>query len=229
MDQREEQLHLKQYVKHHPENQMAWYLLGKEYMRLGKDAKANYCFIQAGEVYEAFEKRQHPIVQKQQEAIELWMQGRKRKALLRRSAALLVLLLGLTVLAPSNEVMIEVAESPDRVPSSRPVITYTTTEPGLTVAFVKHANPESMSDVLGTLLYGSGAKQAEMLAVSLEEDQGYRLWTGKRKVLLSAKRSVNRMRRTPIRYTCGYPNESGKDQQQGNANYDNCKYRSEQD
>jgi lipoprotein-anchoring transpeptidase ErfK/SrfK len=48
---------LKQFVQRHPNQQMAWYLLGREYAAQGKMAKARYCFARAGEVYEAFENR----------------------------------------------------------------------------------------------------------------------------------------------------------------------------
>src|SRR5690606_35900663 len=49
--------YLKQYVKQRPDNQMAWYLLGKQYEAENKLGKAKYCFLQSGEVYEAFEKK----------------------------------------------------------------------------------------------------------------------------------------------------------------------------
>ncbi len=48
--------YLKDYVNQHPDNKMAWYLLGKEYLRRGEQGKANYCFEQSGEIYGAFEK-----------------------------------------------------------------------------------------------------------------------------------------------------------------------------
>ncbi|WP_379138981.1 L,D-transpeptidase [Paenibacillus sp. sgz500958] len=52
--------YLKQYVQKHPENKMAWYLLGKEYHKNGQEGKANYCFNEAGGVYEAFEHSKVP-------------------------------------------------------------------------------------------------------------------------------------------------------------------------
>jgi len=52
--------YLKNYVKVHPNNKMAWYLLGREYAARGETGKANYCFAQAGEVYEAFEAVKAP-------------------------------------------------------------------------------------------------------------------------------------------------------------------------
>ncbi|MBP1989238.1 L,D-transpeptidase family protein [Paenibacillus eucommiae] len=54
----EDPLYLKNYVKEHPEHKMGWYLLGREYAAKGKEAKANYCFAKAGEIYEAFERQQ---------------------------------------------------------------------------------------------------------------------------------------------------------------------------
>lgn len=53
----DDMMYLKSYVKDHPDNKMGWYLLGKEYAARGKEGKAKYCFAQAGEVYEAFEKK----------------------------------------------------------------------------------------------------------------------------------------------------------------------------
>lgn len=52
----EDPQYLKDYIKEHPSNKMAWYLLGREYAAKGQQGKANYCFKQAGEVYVAFEK-----------------------------------------------------------------------------------------------------------------------------------------------------------------------------
>ncbi|MEG6590873.1 L,D-transpeptidase, partial [Paenibacillus barengoltzii] len=40
---------------------MAWYLLGKEYEASGQAGKARYCYIQAGNVYEAFESSKIPL------------------------------------------------------------------------------------------------------------------------------------------------------------------------
>lgn len=51
----EDPQYLKNYIKEHPTNKMAWYLLGRQYAAKGEEGKANYCFAQAGEVYRAFE------------------------------------------------------------------------------------------------------------------------------------------------------------------------------
>ncbi|MBB6729402.1 L,D-transpeptidase [Cohnella zeiphila] len=55
-------LPMKDYLLKHENNQMAWYLLGKQYAARGEHGKANYCFAQAGPVYEAFESRTSPVL-----------------------------------------------------------------------------------------------------------------------------------------------------------------------
>ncbi|WP_127532480.1 L,D-transpeptidase family protein [Paenibacillus kobensis] len=98
--------HLKQYVKRHPDNQMGWYLLGKYYEEQGKLAKANYCFIQAGDIFEAFEQRRDPLSEAQEQvraqaehAMEWLRHARKRRLLFRWGAIAAVLLL-LSLLLP---------------------------------------------------------------------------------------------------------------------------------
>jgi hypothetical protein len=58
----EDALPFKDYLLKHEDSRMAWYLLGKQYAARGETAKANYCFHQAGEIYEAFESRPAPEV-----------------------------------------------------------------------------------------------------------------------------------------------------------------------
>jgi len=180
LKQREEQTHLKHYVKQHPDNKMAWYLLGKEYTRLGKTAKANYCYLQAGDIYEAFEDKRHPLVRQQQEAIELWLRQHKRRKIVRRAVATLVVLLGLTALAPAQE-------APETTQAD--VAATEQAEADWAVAFVREGERESMSALLAGLLYGSGRPHSRAVAVVLEQRDDYRLWQGKRRILMSAERS----------------------------------------
>ncbi|WP_238996685.1 L,D-transpeptidase [Paenibacillus pinistramenti] len=88
--------YLKEYVRMHPDNRMAWYLLGKEYEQSGQEGKANYCYIQAGNVYEAFESSKTPDEVWKEYAAEL-LAASKRKAASRtrwrRALAALMLLL----------------------------------------------------------------------------------------------------------------------------------------
>jgi lipoprotein-anchoring transpeptidase ErfK/SrfK len=90
---REDPLYLKKYVKEHPENKMAWYLLGREYEAQGKQGKALYCYSQAGEIYEAFENQRVELPAEELKPLEQWRAEQKRRA--RRSR----LRLWMTVLA----------------------------------------------------------------------------------------------------------------------------------
>lgn len=60
----EDSLYLKKYVKDHPDHKMAWYLLGREYTEKCKEAKAAYCYAQAGEIYEVFERQKISVEKK---------------------------------------------------------------------------------------------------------------------------------------------------------------------
>ncbi|MBW5445107.1 L,D-transpeptidase family protein [Cohnella sp. CFH 77786] len=57
----EDALPFKDYLIKHEDSRMAWYLLGKQYESKGQEAKARYCFGQAGEIYEAFENKTAPV------------------------------------------------------------------------------------------------------------------------------------------------------------------------
>lgn len=88
--------YLKGYVKNHPENKMAWYLLGKEYESAGQEAKAQYCYIQAGSVYEAFEATKVPAdlwQEYQDKLVEESKRKEKKKGLIRKIGIVLVFLL----------------------------------------------------------------------------------------------------------------------------------------
>ncbi|MDN8589872.1 L,D-transpeptidase [Paenibacillus sp. 11B] len=96
--------HLRTYVKKHPDNKMAWYLLGKEYLGEGQEAKANYCFQQAGEVYEAFERSKAPAdiwVDYQEKLVEVAEQ-KEKKHRVRKMWLTLLMLLVLAGLPPAD-------------------------------------------------------------------------------------------------------------------------------
>ncbi|MFC9707766.1 L,D-transpeptidase family protein [Paenibacillus sp. NPDC056933] len=96
--------HLRTYVKKHPDNKMAWYLLGKEYLGEGQEAKANYCFQQAGEVYEAFERSKAPAdiwVDYQEKLVEMAEQ-KEKKHRVRKMWLTLLMLLVLAGLPPAD-------------------------------------------------------------------------------------------------------------------------------
>lgn len=105
--------HLKAYVQMHPDNKMAWYLLGKEYYKNNQFGKANYCYNQAGEVYEAFERSKVPAEMLQQYEEGLLESARERQtARLRKRRVLLALMLLLLMLIPA-------AVAPGLLPDSK--------------------------------------------------------------------------------------------------------------
>lgn len=97
--------YLKHYVREHPTNKMAWYLLGREYDAQGKRGKALYCYTQAGEIYEAFENQTIAVSPESQQSLQQWESQRKQKKLqqrLRWAALSLLMLLGV-LLAPEMD------------------------------------------------------------------------------------------------------------------------------
>ncbi|MEK3909705.1 L,D-transpeptidase [Paenibacillus sp. FSL H7-0331] len=87
----DDQMLLKKYVREHPTNKMAWYLLGREYDGQGKRGKALYCYGQAGEIYEAFENQTITVSLESQEALEqLDRRGKRRRWLSRARLAVLL-------------------------------------------------------------------------------------------------------------------------------------------
>lgn len=97
-------LYLKRYVETHPDNKMAWYLLGKEYEQAGEQGKANYCYNKAEGVYEAFELSQVPSdiwKNYEQRLLEMERDKDRRRKRTRRLLAALVLLL-LVFLPPAQ-------------------------------------------------------------------------------------------------------------------------------
>ena len=102
---RDEELdYLKGYVRNHPGNRMAWFLLGKAYTGKGMDAKANYCYIKSGSIYEAYENSIHPLMLEDKsphEILESWNRKRnRRQAAVRLVLSAVVGLLLLLLLAP---------------------------------------------------------------------------------------------------------------------------------
>ncbi|ULL19694.1 L,D-transpeptidase [Paenibacillus sp. H1-7] len=95
-------LYLKKYVREHPANKMAWYLLGREYEAQGKKGKALYCYTQAGEIYEAFENQTIQVSPESEQSLRQWeRQGKRNQRRQRgRLAAIGLLLLAGVLYAP---------------------------------------------------------------------------------------------------------------------------------
>jgi len=183
--------YLKQYVQQHSDNQMAWYLLGKQYMIEGKEAKANYCFLQAGSIYEAYERKRHPLAQEPQHIIAVWNRKRRMRSLLRRSAVLAVLLVATMLANPWTQMSLKRAEIENEV--SRPasgVIPVAKAESGTKVVFVKPAEALSLGPALSLLLGGVGGGNSKMdkgLIVELEHREGWRHWSGSTRLLMAVQ------------------------------------------
>ncbi|UUZ93907.1 hypothetical protein LJK87_04305 [Paenibacillus sp. P25] len=102
---RQDPSYLKKYVRQHPDNKMAWYLLGREYEASGKRGKALYCYAQAGEIYEAYENQTVQLPPEALEPIERWRKASRRKKRLAVLRALVLTALPLpraVVYAPSR-------------------------------------------------------------------------------------------------------------------------------
>lgn len=107
--------YLKEYVQLHPENKMGWYLLGKEYENNGEQGKANYCFNQSSEVYEAFEHSKVPDDLAEEYRTRLFQLSHDRKRRSRRIRAILTCVVMIfLIFIPS----IEAPSSSDSVLSS---------------------------------------------------------------------------------------------------------------
>ncbi|XEC96503.1 L,D-transpeptidase [Paenibacillus tarimensis] len=186
MEQREETVHLKQYVKQHPDNKMAWYLLGKEYAMQGKEAKANYCFLQSGEVYEAFERKQHPIVQRRLEAIEQWASARQRKKVVRRAVMTGILMIGMVAAAPGDQADWKSEMTQQSVPVVKPEDTDAGT--GITIVFINGTDLSALGELAARMVDAVGWNQESLVAVRMEQEEPFRHWTAPMTILLSAKR-----------------------------------------
>jgi hypothetical protein len=181
METPEDIFYLKQFVKQHPDNQMGWYLLGKQYLLAGKEAKANYCFLQAGDVYDAFEDESHPLSEKQLLQLKVWQQQRRKRRLLQRTAMLALLLMLLAVLLPANGSINPPAAAPPVSPAVQ------TLKPELGVVLVRPKELNPIGKAWQSLLNASSELAPLMLTVKLEEEAGWRKWTGSRRLLMAAE------------------------------------------
>lgn len=174
---------LKKYVQSHPDNRMGWYLLGKEYAATGQQGKANYCFNQAGDVYEAFEHTQIPAkwlleaAERERQHIE---QQRKRAARRKWSAVLfMLLLLSCIVGAPG-------AELPD-LQELQPAISVvkpesTSIQPIVYLIGDKDgANGALEKTVTAHMIQGSSSQKA--IVVELEQRGLWLLWSQAPRIL----------------------------------------------
>ncbi|QYR23451.1 L,D-transpeptidase [Paenibacillus sp. sptzw28] len=192
MEQRDDMSYLKRYVQNHPNNRMAWYLLGKQYMLEGKEAKANYCFLQAGSIYEAYERKRHPLASEPQQMIAQWNRKRRLKMLAVRSAAAMMLLLAAVLADPfaghqdggyinENEASI--------ISSGKEASGNAEAAQLVRVVFVEPSESSAVGTAIGDLMDAGGGKAPRLgLAAMLQQEDSWRKWTGDTRMILSMRR-----------------------------------------
>ncbi|GKU79771.1 L,D-transpeptidase [Paenibacillus sp. L3-i20] len=183
MDQPEDILYLKQFVKQHPNNKMGWYLLGKHYLQAGKEAKANYCFIQAGDIYEAFEQESHPLGEAQLEELKEWDKKQKKKQLLRKTLFIAIPLLLLALLIPAKEFIFK--DSPKEIVTDNSALI-----PAVGVVMVPQQQLQPIGYAMNTIIAAGKEAPDLTLAIRLEEKGGWRQWNGNVRFLMSLNRNV---------------------------------------
>ncbi|WP_308640085.1 L,D-transpeptidase [Paenibacillus silvisoli] len=180
--------YLKRYVQNHPNNRMAWYLLGNQYRLEGKEGKANYCFLQSGSIYEAYERKQHELAGEPKVIIDKWNRKRRTRGLVLRTAVSAALLMVCTMAAPAglpngiDERSKPSAERDTMAPAA------TTPERALDVVFVRSAGSGTLGKALGALMTGGGNKAKRGLAVMLEQQGKWRIWPGATRILADVER-----------------------------------------
>ncbi|AJY73361.1 L,D-transpeptidase family protein [Paenibacillus beijingensis] len=177
--------YLKQYVKNHPDNRMAWYLLGKSYQSQNKEAKANYCYLQAGHVYEAYERKRHPLFDAPQVMIEQWNRSRRVKKAVVRTGLLTAALLALAVVfAPGDSS----DRSREAGYDSSEHVTAAGSPFSVNVVFADPDRSQALGGTMNALIFGASGSATD-IAARMEVEGGYELWTGRTEVLFSVERT----------------------------------------
>ncbi|MHA6483679.1 L,D-transpeptidase [Paenibacillus sp. strain BS8-2] len=179
----EDVIYLKHFVKQHPGNKMGWYLLGKHYRQVGKEGKANYCFIQAGDIYDAFEQESHPLVITQEQLSELraWGKKEKRKRLARNVVVIALPLLLLVLLMPSLEIK-------KNVPTGGASQVVVHSSPKLGVIMVPRKEKLPAGYAFGEVLKSGQQAPSAVVAVHMEEKSGWKQWNGNTRLLMEMNR-----------------------------------------
>ncbi|MFD2329684.1 L,D-transpeptidase [Cohnella sp. GCM10020058] len=165
-------LPIKDYLLKHENNQMAWYLLGKQYLSRGQEAKANYCFAQAGPVYEAFESKKSPQLNAGEYAATQ-ANTAKNGAVRRRRAGWLAAAAGAALLALGVLAYAERAAAPDKAALASGDLTGTAVQAGAGPSQGQASlSPDHANDGKnGTAAQGGGsAKTAGLMAAAADRD-----------------------------------------------------------
>lgn len=169
---------LKAYVQNHPDNRMAWYLLGKEYEAAGQAGKANYCYNQAGDIYEAFERTQIPAkwVTDYVERQRVEMQKQRKRAN-RRRWVLLFLMLLLLIGIPGIEDNLS--------PLDKEVIAGDTpaSDESPKIYLIPQGKPEQTKKALfDAAVVNSSSNSSRAIVLALETSGNWMLWNERPKI-----------------------------------------------
>ncbi|MBH5318189.1 L,D-transpeptidase [Paenibacillus sp. GSMTC-2017] len=184
MEQPEDILYLKQFVKQHPTNKMGWYLLGKHYLQAGKEGKANYCFIQAGDIYEAFEQESHPLGEAQLEQLKEWDKQQKKMKLIRKTMFIALPLLLLALIIPINDLI-------RKGTPSKPSPNTSAQSPDVGVVIVSQQQLRPVGYSMNAIIAAGDKAPTLSMAIRLEENKGWKQWVGSVRYLMSVDRGTN--------------------------------------
>ncbi len=191
-------LYLKKYVEMHPDNKMGWYLLGKDYEKNGEEGKANYCFNQSGEVYEAFELSKAPD--------DLWLEYQYRLLQLthdkeRRTNKIRIFLLAIvmmllvftpTINAPGNRTASNVKESVNEQQSElAPSVNHKQVSDTITPLFTAQAAGSSQERArsLSYMLAHPGSLPVNMVVLGMERQDKWLLWKRSMPIAFTLKKN----------------------------------------
>src|SRR4029453_2049448 len=110
--------------------------------------------------------------------LKAWDKQQKKKRLLTRTASLAALFMLVAVLVPANGAIF-------KEKAARPAAAVEAEAPSVGVVFVPKKEREPMGSALNAL--GSVGKEAPLLTIAarLEEEAGWRKWTGNTKLLMA--------------------------------------------
>ncbi|OAB32856.1 L,D-transpeptidase [Paenibacillus glacialis] len=205
-------LYLKKYVELHSDNKMGWYLLGKEYEKNGQEGKANYCFNQSGEVYEAFELSKVPndlLVDYQYRMLQLTRDKERRLNKIRVILLTLVMMLLIftpTINAPSDRAAVTVKEL-DKEQQTELVTGVAHKQVGddTTPLFTAQAagSSEERARTLSNMLSHPGSLPVNMVVLGMERQDKWLLWKRMMPIAFTLKKNED----STVTYKSYNPNE----------------------
>ncbi|QJC51601.1 L,D-transpeptidase [Paenibacillus albicereus] len=112
---------LKRYLVSNPSNRMAWFLLGKTYAALGKEGKANYCYLRSGPIYEAYENEPHPFENlAADDWLDRWNEPRRGRIARTAARALILAAAGMALLPAASWAPGTARQAAQDAPGERP-------------------------------------------------------------------------------------------------------------